>query len=82
MTSILWLASCTTTPANNAPTVPRATAPDPYDAEGNLVIKPLHKNDVFLVPEDGVYLPFWYWRKVFNYIVDTQAAQDINSPEK
>ena len=56
--------------------------PDPYDAEGNLVIKALHKNDVYLVPEDGVYLPFWYWRNVFNYIVDTQAAQDINGAEK
>lgn len=42
-----------------------------------LVIKALHAGDVYLVPEDGVYLPYWYWRKVFNYIVDTQAAQDI-----
>ena len=35
--------------------------------------------------EDSVLMPFWYWRKVFNYIVDTQAAQEINgakSPEK
>jgi len=26
---------------------------------------------------DTVTMPFWYWQKVFNYIVDTQAAQEI-----
>lgn len=75
-TSTIWLASCTSTPASKTP-APRITPPDPYDADGELVIKALHAGDVYLVPEDGVYLPFWYWRKVFNYIVDTQAAQDI-----
>lgn len=68
-TSTIWLASCTSTPASKTP--------DPIGADGELVIKALHAGDVYLVPEDGVYLPFWYWRKVFNYIVDTQAAQDI-----
>ena len=74
MTSTIWATSCTSSPKKNKTVI---TAPDPVDANGELVIKTLHKNDVFLVPEDGVYLPAWYWRKVFNYIVNTQAAQGI-----
>ena len=72
MTLIIWATSCTSSPKNNAVKI---KAPDPVDADGVLVIKTLHSGDVFLAPEDGVYLPAWYWRKVFNYIVDTQAAQ-------
>ena len=72
MILIIWATCCTSSPKNNAVT---NKAPDPVDADGNLVIVTLHKNDVYLAPEDGVYLPAWYWRKVFNYIVDTQAAQ-------
>ena len=72
MTLIIWPTACTSSPKNNDVKI---KAPDPYTADGELVIITLHKNDVFLTPEDGVYLPAWYWRKVFNYIVDTQAAQ-------
>jgi len=75
-TSTIWLASCTTTPKSK-PAALHVTPPDPYDADGVLVIKALHEGEIFTTPEDGVYLPYWYWRKVFNYIVDTQAAQDI-----
>ena len=71
-TLIIWATSCTSSPKKNNTVI---KAPDPVDADGNLVIVTLHKNDVYLTPEDGVYLPAWYWRKVFNYIVDTQAAQ-------
>jgi hypothetical protein len=74
MTLTIWATSCTSSPAKNK-TV--KTAPDPYDYNGELVIITLHKSDVFLTPEDGVYLPAWYFRKVFDYIVDTQAAQGI-----
>ena len=72
MILITWLTACTSSPRNKNV---KTKAPDPYTADGELVIITLHKNDVFLAPEDGVYLPAWYWRKVFNYIVDTQAAQ-------
>lgn len=72
MTLIIWATSCTSSPKNSSV---KNKAPDPVDADGNLVIVTLHKNDVYLVPEDGVYLPAWYWRKVFDYIVDTQAQQ-------
>ncbi len=77
-TLIIWATSCTSSPKKNNAII---KAPDPIDADGDLVIKTLHKGDVFLTPEDGVYLPAWYWRKVFNYIVDTQAAQG-NTVEK
>jgi len=71
-TLIIWATSCTSSPKNKNVII---KAPDPVDADGVLVIKTLHAGDVYLVPEDGVYLPAWYWRKVFDYIVDTQAAQ-------
>lgn len=32
--------------------------------------------------EDGVFLPYWYWEKIFDYIVDTQAAQEIAAGNK
>jgi len=70
----MFCTSCTSKPAKNNEVI---AAPDPIDTNGELVIITLHKSDVFLTPEDGVYLPEWYWRKVFNYIVDTQAAQGI-----
>ena len=77
MILIIWAGfctSCTSKPAENKNII---AAPDPVDANGELVTITLHKNAVFLTPEDGVFLPAWYWRKVFNYIVDTQAAQGI-----
>ena len=76
-TSTIWLASCTSTPASKTP-APRITPPDPYTADGELVIKTIKGGATFTAPEDGVYLPYWYFRKLFNYIVDTQAAQEIN----
>jgi hypothetical protein len=77
MILIIWATfctSCTSKPKTNNEVI---AAPDPVDANGDLVIITLHKNDVFLTPEDGVYLPAWYWRKVVYYIVKTQAAQGI-----
>ena len=32
--------------------------------------------------EDSVIMPYWYWEKVFDYIVDTQAAQEIAAGNK
>jgi len=31
---------------------------------------------------DTVTMPWWYWQKVYNYIVDTQAAQKIKNDYK
>lgn len=67
---ILWLTSCKTTPSASAPTV---TPPDPYTADGELVIELVRAGEPFTAETDGVYLPWWYWEKVFDYIVDTQA---------
>lgn len=80
MMLIIWLASCTSTPASNP--APRVTPPDPYNEAGELVIKPIKAGALFTAPEDGVYLPLWYFRNVFNYIVDTQAAQEIREGDK
>nr|DAF85292.1 MAG TPA: hypothetical protein [Siphoviridae sp. ct8aS59] len=33
--------------------------------------------ETFTATEDGLFLPFWYWQKVYDYIVNTQAAQEI-----
>lgn len=27
-------------------------------------------------------MPWWYWQKVYNYIVNTQEAQNARSAEK
>ena len=66
---ILWLTSCTTTQTKNN-TAPKITPPDPYTADGELVWK-------YDKETDSVIVPYWYWEKIFDYIVDTQAAQDI-----
>ena len=72
---ILWLTSCTTTPKNKP--APRVTPPDPYNADGELVIKLIKDGETVTADGDAVLLPYWYWEKIFDYIVDTQAAQDI-----
>ena len=70
---IIWLTSCTTTAQEN--NAPRATPPDPYDANGKLVWTYDEKSD-------SVVVPYWYWEKIFDYIVDAQAAQKINKKDK
>ena len=72
---IIWLTSCTSSPKNN--TAHKITPPDPYTADGELVIKYVPDGATITADGDAVLLPYWYWEKVFDYIVDTQAAQDI-----
>lgn len=73
---ILSLASCTTTRIDNP--APRVTPPDPYDENGDLVIKYIPQGETFTAENtDGVFFPYWYYEKIFDYIVDTQAAQKI-----
>lgn len=75
---ILWLISCTTSRINRP--APRTTPPDPYNAAGELVIKFLPEGETYTATDgDAVILPYWYWEKVFDYIIDTQAAQEINA---
>lgn len=74
MILIIWLGSCTSTPKSTK--APAATVPDDYDANGELVIKPIHAGETFTAAEDSVLVPFWYWRKIFNYITDTHFMQE------
>ena len=77
-TLIIWLTACTSTPKSSTP-APKVTPPDPYTEDGELVIKIVFAGEPFTADADGVYLPYWYWEKIFDYIVDTQAAQEITS---
>ncbi|MCQ2273057.1 MAG: hypothetical protein MJZ72_09795 [Bacteroidales bacterium] len=74
---ILWLISCTTSRINSP--APKVTPPDPYNEAGELIIKYIPIGAQFTADEDGVFFPYWYFEKIFDYIVDTQAAQDIAS---
>lgn len=80
---IIWLTSCTSSPKNSP--APKITPPDPYNAEGELVIQYVFEGETYTADDDGVYVPYWFWEKMFDYIVDTQAAlkiADINSGKK
>ena len=80
---IIWLTSCTSSRTNSP--APKITPPDPYNAEGELVIKYVFEGETYTADDDGVYVPYWYWEKMFDYIVDTQAAlkiADINNGKK
>lgn len=57
--------------------MPHIPPPDPYNAAGELVIKYVMEGETITPEEEGVFLPYWYWEKIFDYIVDTQAAHDI-----
>ena len=75
----IWLTSCTTTRTNNP--APKSLPPDPYNDAGELVIKYIKAGEEITAAEDGVFLPYWYFEKIFDYIVDTQAAQEIAAGE-
>jgi hypothetical protein len=44
---------------------------------GELVIKYIPAGETITADGDAVLLPYWYWEKVFDYIIDTQAAQSM-----
>lgn len=71
----LWLTSCTTTRTAESKAAPLYYPPDPYTADGSLVW-------TYDETTDTVTLPWWYWQGVFNYIVNTQAAQEIRAGQK
>lgn len=74
MICTLWQSSCTTTRTEASP-APLCRPPDPYTADGSLVW-------TYNEETDTVTMPFWYWQKLYNYIVDTQAAQRIRTGTK
>ena len=76
----IWLTSCATTRTNNP--VPIILPPDPYNAAGELVITHIDEGETVTAQEDGVLMPYWYFEKIFDYIVDTQAAQEIAADNK
>ena len=67
---ILWLTSCTSTRTPGSSTAPKYYPPDPYDETGALVWE-------YDAERDAVIVPYWYWEKVFDYIANTQAGQNI-----
>ena len=58
-------------------TAPKITPPDPYTADGELVLQFVPDGSTITADGNSVLMPYWYWEKIFDYIVDTQAAQDI-----
>ena len=62
--------------------MPIILPPDPYNAAGENVIKIIFEGETVTAQEDGVFLPYWYFEKIFDYIVDTQAAQEIAADNK
>lgn len=70
MICILWLTSCTATHIRTSNPAPRIYPPDPYDESGAVVWE-------YDAERDVVTVPYWYWEKVFDYIADTQAVQEI-----
>lgn len=71
----LWLTGCTATRTIESSPAPLCYPPDPYTADGSPVWS--YDEDA-----DTVTMPFWYWQKVYFYIVDTQAAQEIRAGRK
>ena len=47
-----------------------------------MVIKYIDEGETVTAQEDGVLMPYWYFEKIFDYIVDTQAAQEIAAGNK
>ncbi len=85
--SLIWLTSCTSTrPESNVfIAVPEVYPPDPYTADGDIVLQYVQAGDTLTPDTDGVFLPYWYFEKLFDYVVDSQAALEIartNTAEK
>ena len=76
----IWLTSCTTTRTNSP--APHIYAPDPFNERGEMILKYVKAGETVTAQDDSVIMPYWYWEKVFDYIVDTQAAQEIAAGNK
>lgn len=69
LASMLALMSCGSTPAAEQKTVELYTQfPNPYDENGNQIV----------TFEDGyVKMPLWYWLKICDYVIDTEANKEL-----
>lgn len=68
------LTCCTSTQKRNGD-VPYVVVPDPIQKDGTSAV-------ILDAETDTVSMPMWYWRKIVNYIIDTQAALKIAGAEK
>lgn len=57
------MTSCTSTPSE--PDLYWTSFPDPIDSEGNSVLGFDEINETVLVP-------LWYWKKIINYVINTE----------
>ena len=47
-----------------------------------MILKYVKAGETVTAQDDSVIMPYWYWEKVFDYIVDTQAAQKMAAGNK
>ena len=59
----------------SAGNVPYVVVPDPIQKDGTSAV-------ILDEETETVSMPMWYWRKIVNYIIDTQAALKIAGAEK
>lgn len=81
MMLILWLSGCTSTQTTNEPAI-QYTPPDPYTEDGVLVWQYIGEGEELNTETDGVFIPYWWFEKLYDYIVDVQAAQEIRGNGK
>lgn len=55
--------------------------PDAYDANGVSVLVLMPAGEPYTPAVDGIYVPYWYFEKLFDYIVDTQEMQNARDAE-
>ena len=67
--------TCCTSTQKRRGDVPYVTVPDPIQKDGTSAV-------VLDAETDTVSMPMWYWRKIVNYIIDTQTALKIAGAEK
>gem|GEM_PF-1858048 len=67
--------TCCTSTQKRSGDVPYVVVPDPIQKDGISAV-------IFDAETETVSMPLWYWRKIVNYIIDTQAALKIAGAEK
>ena len=71
----MLLLTCCTSTRKRSGDVPYVVVPDPIQKDGTSAV-------IFDAETDTVSMPLWYWRKIVNYIIDTQAALKSAGAEK
>lgn len=70
LTILTTVLTCCTTSQNIRTPAPHVNVPDPVDESGQSIV-------VYDESADIVKMPLWYWEKLTDYIIDTQAVQEI-----